>query len=139
MNLSIRLIFVITLSVITLAFLGCASTMNDVQPGRVIMDRSEVNYLGDSQDCRQIAESYDYTQTATDKAIQNGVTAGVIGGITGAAIGSLSGQVGSGAGIGALVGVGTQAIRSAGDQHEDATRVWANCMSSRGHAVYSVR
>ncbi len=46
MNPSIRLISVITLSVITLGFLGCASTMNDVQPGRVIMDRSGVNYLG---------------------------------------------------------------------------------------------
>lgn len=139
MNRRIRSIYVIPYAFLTLALLGCATTLNQVQPGRVIMDRSGVNYQDDSQDCRWIAESYDYSETATNKAIQDGVTAGVIGGITGAAIGSFSGQAGSGAGIGALVGVGTQAIRSAVDQPEDATRVWANCMSSRGHAVYSVR
>lgn len=133
------LLLVFILSFITLALDGCTSTMNQVQPGRVIMDRSGSNYPWDSQDCRQIAESYNYAEAATDKAIQNGVTAGVIGGITGAAIGSISGHVGSGAGIGALVGVGSQAISSAVDQQEDATRVWANCMSSRGYAVYSVK
>lgn len=139
MNRSIGSISVIPLSVLTLALLGCASSMNQVQPGRVIMDRSGINYPGDSQDCRRIAESYDYTEPATNQAIQDGVTAGVIGGIAGAAIGSFSGHAGSGAGIGAIVGVGTQAISSATDQHEDATRVWANCMSSRGYAIYSVR
>ncbi len=86
-----------------------------------------------------IAESYDYSETATNQAIQDGITAGVIGGLAGAAIGSFSGHAGSGAGIGALVGVGTQAIGSATAQHEDATRVWANCMASRGYAIYSVR
>jgi len=130
---SIGPIPVISLSVLTLALLGCATSMNQVQPGRVIMDRSGINYPSDSEDCRWIAE------TATNQAIQDGITAGVIGGLAGAAIGSFSGHAGSGAGIGALVGVGTQAIGSATDQHEDATRVWANCMASRGYAIYSVR
>ncbi len=108
MNRSIGSISVIPLSVLTLALLGCASSMNQVQPGLVIMDRSGINYPGDSQDCRRIAESYDYTETATNQAVQDGVTAGVIGGIAGAAIGSFSGHAGSGAGIGAIVGVGTR-------------------------------
>ena len=136
---SIGSIPVISLSVLTLALLGCATSMNQVQPGRVIMDRSGINYPSDSQDCRWIAESYDYSETATNQAIQDGITAGVIGGLAGAAIGSFSGHAGSGAGIGALVGVGTQAIGSATAQYDDATRVWANCMASRGYAIYSVR
>ena len=48
---------VISLSVLTLALLGCATSMNQVQPGRVIMDRSGINYPSDSQDCRWIGES----------------------------------------------------------------------------------
>jgi hypothetical protein len=121
---------------------GCAGMANPTHTDMVTMDRSGVNYAEDSIACREIAETRDYFAEMMGEAIAKGLTAGIAGGITGAAIGSLHGEAGYGAAVGAAVAGGSVAVRDIavdGLQKETATTVWAKCMVSKGHPVYSIK
>lgn len=125
----------------TLLLSGCASEMNFVHPNYVTMDRAGSSYARDSLECSRIAETRDYAGEAIGQSIARGVTMGVAGGIVGGTVGSVTGN----AGLGASVGVGTAAGYTLASsvmsslQSETATVVWARCMASRGHPVYSIK
>jgi hypothetical protein len=121
---------------------GCVSEANLVHTDYVTMEKSSANYAADSVACREIAETRDYFGEAMGLAVAQGVAAGLAGGITGAAIGSINGNAGYGASVGAAAATGAMTVSQismSGLQSESATTVWAKCMASKGHPVFSVK
>ncbi|MEE4144487.1 MAG: hypothetical protein V2I26_06780 [Halieaceae bacterium] len=119
---------------------GCAHLANEVQSHVVTMDRSGATYAQDNAACRQISESHDYFSDIMGKAVARGVTAGLVGGVAGGVIGNQFGNAAAGATIGAASAGANIAIANAafGPRDDTATIVWARCMTSKGHQVYSV-
>ena len=121
---------------------GCASQANLVHTEFVTMDTSSPAFAADSAACRQIAETRDYFGEGMGRVVAQGVAAGLVGGITGGAIGSLNSNVSYGAAVGAIAATGALAIHQismSSMQSETASTVWAKCMASKGHPVYSVK
>jgi outer membrane lipoprotein SlyB len=138
----------VSVGALALALAGCAST-RPASPSLTVLPgqgKSQVAFDRDSDLCESAAQratGYESPgQAANDAGVSSAVVGTALGALAGAAIGSASGKAGAGAAIGAgtglLAGSAVGASRAAdagGNVQARYDRVYAQCMSQRGHQV----